>query len=95
MFPGPSTLIIFIKTKFKSLEPLYLLVDVILCALGADDISENNASISMEFISPIAVVLLRSEVNFNLFFVVMVKRQIGRFSNRVNGSYCRHEFKRL
>lgn len=58
----PSALVVFIEPKLKLLQPFNLLVAVVLCSLGADDVLEHDAAILVELIPPVAV-LLAAEVH--------------------------------
>lgn len=52
----PGGFIILIEAKLEVLQPLDLLVTIVLCTLGADDILDHDASILMELITPVTVV---------------------------------------
>lgn len=62
MLGGPGALIVLVETQIEVLQPLELLLCVVLGSLGTDHILDQDASIFVELVSPVAISLTRENL---------------------------------
>jgi hypothetical protein len=84
----PSALILFVETQIEVLQPLDLLVCVILGPLRTNHILDQDASISMKFVSPVAVSLASENLQ-----VFRLKLRCASHDSGCCGGHCCSEWK--